>query len=122
MRDFTYIDDVIEGVVRVIDAHPSGDKHWNGDDPNPATSYAPYRIFNIGNNQPVKLLRFIQVLENCLGEKAELDMLSMQNGDVPATLSDTSALEQAVGFKPTTTIETGLQRFVDWYQKYYVGK
>lgn len=118
-RDFTYIDDIIEGLVRVIDTIPWGDEQWNGDDPNPSTSYAPYRIFNIGNNQPVELLRFIQVLEECLGKKANMELLPMQNGDVRATLASTDALEQAVGFKPITSVETGLQWFVEWYREYY---
>jgi UDP-glucuronate 4-epimerase len=118
-RDFTYIDDIIEGLLRVIDTVPEGDEAWNGDDPDPATSYAPYRIFNIGNNKPVELLRFIQVLEECLGRKANMELLPMQNGDVRATLANTDALEQAVAFKPTTSVETGLQRFVDWYKNYY---
>ena len=120
-RDFTYIDDIVEGVVRVIDAQPTGDERWNGDDPNPAISYAPYRIFNIGNNQPVELLRFIRVLEECLGKKANMELLPMQNGDVRATLANIDALEQAVGFKPTTSVETGLQRFVEWYHDYYAN-
>jgi len=119
IRDFTYIDDIVEGVVRVIDqpARPSPD--WSGDDPDPATSYAPYTVFNIGNNHPVKLMRYIEVLEQCLGKKAELDLLPMQPGDVSATSADTSKLEQAVGFKPDTTVETGIERFVAWYKDYY---
>lgn len=120
MRDFTYIDDIIEAVVRVIDKVPTSDKLWNADNPNPATSYAPYRIFNIGNNQPVRLLHFIQVLENSLKKKAHIDLLPMQNGDVVATLADTTALEKAINFKPTTTIEAGLRRFTDWYKEYYL--
>ena len=118
-RDFTYIDDIIEGVVRVIDKLPKGDGQWNGDEPNPATSYAPFRIFNIGNNNAVQLLDFIRVLEDCLGTKASLNMLPMQSGDVKATFADVNALQEAVGFKPSTSIETGLHRFVDWYKQYY---
>jgi len=118
-RDFTYIDDIIEGVVRVIDKLPGGDEHWDGDEPNPATSYAPFRIFNIGNNNVVQLLDFIRVLEDCLGKKASLNLLPMQSGDVKATFANVDALHEAVGFKPSTTIETGLQRFVDWYKQYY---
>ncbi len=118
-RDFTYIDDIIEGVERMIDTPPIGDTSWNGDHPNPATSYAPFHVFNIGNSQVEELMRFIQVLEDCLGKKAKIEMLPMQDGDVRATFADTSALQQAVGFKPTTNIETGLQRFVDWYRNYY---
>jgi UDP-glucuronate 4-epimerase len=118
-RDFTYIDDIIEGVVRVIDKLPGGDEQWNGDEPDPATSYAPYRIFNIGANNVVQLLDFIRVLEDCLGKKASLNMLPMQSGDVKATFANVDALQEAVGYKPSTTIETGLQRFVDWYKQYY---
>jgi UDP-glucuronate 4-epimerase len=118
-RDFTYIDDIIEGVVRVIDKLPGGDEQWNGDEPNPATSYAPYRIFNIGANNVVQLLDFIRVLEDCIGKKASLNMLPMQSGDVKATFANVDALQEAVGYKPSTTIETGLQRFVDWYKQYY---
>jgi len=118
-RDFTYIDDIIEGVVRVIDKLPGGDEQWNGDEPNPATSYAPYRIFNIGANNVVQLLDFIRVLEDCLGKKASLNMLPMQSGDVKATFANVDALQEAVGYKPSTAIETGLQRFVDWYKQYY---
>jgi len=119
VRDFTYIDDIVEGVVRVIDqpAQPSPD--WSGEDPDPATSYAPYTVFNIGNNHPVKLMRYIEVLEQCLDKKAELDLLPMQPGDVSATSADTSKLQQAVGFKPDTTVETGIERFVAWYKDYY---
>ena len=118
-RDFTYIDDIIEGVVRVIDKLPRGDEQWNGDKPNPATSHAPYRIYNIGNNNTVRLLDFIHVLEDCLGRKASINMLPMQKGDVKATFANVDALNEAVGFKPSTSIETGLQRFVDWYKQYY---
>jgi UDP-glucuronate 4-epimerase len=118
-RDFTYIDDIIEGVVRVIDKLPRGDEQWDGDEPNPATSYAPYRIFNIGANNVVRLLDFIRVLEDCIGKKASLNMLPMQSGDVKATFANVDALQEAVGYKPSTAIETGLQRFVDWYRQYY---
>jgi UDP-glucuronate 4-epimerase len=118
-RDFTYIDDIIEGVVRVIDRLPRGDEQWDGDEPNPATSYAPYRIFNIGANNVVRLLDFIRVLEDCIGKKASLNMLPMQSGDVRATFANVDALQEAVGYKPSTSIETGLQRFVDWYRQYY---
>ncbi len=118
-RDFTYIDDIIEGVVRVIDKLPMGDEQWDGDRPNPATSRAPYRIYNIGNNSTVELLDFIRVLEDCLGKKASLNMLPMQSGDVKATYANVDALQEAVGFKPSTSLETGLRRFVDWYKKFY---
>lgn len=118
-RDFTYIDDIVEGVVRIIDKKPVGDPQWNGDDPDPATSYAPYRIYNIGNNNVVQLLDFIHVLEDCLGKKAQLEMLPMQNGDVKATFANVDALQEAVGFKPSTSVSEGLSRFVTWYRDYY---
>ena len=118
-RDFTYIDDIIEGVVRVIDKLPKGDEQWKGDEPNPATSCAPFVIFNIGNNNVVQLLDFIRVLEDCLGKKASLEMLPMQSGDVKATFANVNALQEAVGFKPSTSLESGLHRFVDWYKHYY---
>ncbi len=119
VRDFTYIDDIVEGVVRVIDRTAAPNPKWSGDQPDPASSYAPYRIYNIGNNNPVQLMRYIEVLEKCLGKKARLDLLPMQAGDVPATSANTDALEQAVGFRPNTTIDTGIARFVEWYKNYY---
>ncbi len=118
-RDFTYIDDIVEGVVRVIDRPAAGNPDWRGDDPDPATSYAPYRIFNIGNNNTVQLLDFIQVLENHLGVKARMEMLPMQNGDVTATYANVDALREAVGFSPSTSVEEGLGKFVDWYRSFY---
>ncbi|MEJ2689230.1 MAG: NAD-dependent epimerase [Deltaproteobacteria bacterium] len=118
-RDFTYIDDIVEGVVRVIDKIPEPDPNWNGDDPDPATSYCPYRLFNIGNNNQLDLLYFIEVLERCLGKKARKNFLPMQKGDVPATYADIDDLTRVVGFKPATTLEQGLERFVDWYRSYY---
>ncbi|HKO56894.1 MAG TPA: NAD-dependent epimerase [Thermoanaerobaculia bacterium] len=119
IRDFTYIDDITEGVVRVVDHLPEPDPSWSGDRPDPARSYAPYRVFNIGNNQPVQLLHCIEVLEQCLGRKAQLDLLPMQPGDVPSTMADVSELEKAVGFRPRTSVEEGISRFVDWYKEYY---
>ncbi|GAB4357954.1 MAG: NAD-dependent epimerase [Gammaproteobacteria bacterium] len=119
VRDFTYIDDIVEGIVRTIDNPPSGNPDWSGDNPDPATSYAPWRLFNIGNNQSVPLMRYIEVLEECLGKKAKLDLLPMQPGDVPSTLADSSALMESVGFKPSTSIETGIRAFVEWYRDYY---
>ncbi len=119
VRDFTYIDDIVEGVVRVIDNTAAPDPKWSGNQPDPATSYAPFRIFNIGNNNPVQLMRYIEVLEQCLGKKAKLHLLPMQDGDVPATSANTESLEQAVGFRPDTTVETGIARFVEWYRQYY---
>jgi UDP-glucuronate 4-epimerase len=119
IRDFTYIDDIVEGISRVIDNPPTPDTNWSGDTPNPATSYAPYRIFNIGNNNPIQLMRYIQALENCLGKKSKMDLLPMQEGDVPATSADVSRLQAAVGFRPQTEVETGIAKFVDWYLDYY---
>ncbi len=123
VRDFTYVDDIVEGVVRVIDRPASPDPKWSGDDPDPASSLAPYRVYNIGNNRPVKLMRYIEVLEECLGTKAELDLMPMQDGDVPATTADVAALELDLGYRPATTVEEGVARFVDWYREYYdVGR
>ncbi len=119
IRDFTYVDDIVEGVVRVVDDIAAPDPEWNGADPDPARSYAPYRIFNIGNNRPVPLLDYIGALETCLGRKAKMELLPMQPGDVPSTMADVTELEQAVGFRPTTTIQEGIARFVEWYKDYY---
>jgi UDP-glucuronate 4-epimerase len=119
VRDFTYVDDIVEGVIRTIDQPAKPDPNWSGDQPDCATSYAPYRVYNIGNNQPVELMRYIQVLEQCLGKKAQLDLLPMQAGDVPATYANTKALELAVDFHPRTDVETGIARFVAWYKDYY---
>ena len=118
-RDFTFIDDISEGVVRASDRIAQPDPGWSGDDPNPSTSYAPWRVYNIGNNESVELLRFIQVLEEALGRKAELNLLPMQPGDVPATAADIEELTRDTGFRPYTAIEEGLRRFVDWYRSYY---
>jgi UDP-glucuronate 4-epimerase len=119
VRDFTYIDDIVEGVVRVIDNVAQPNPDWSSDAPDCATSYAPYRIFNIGNSQPVELMKYINVLEDCMGKKAELEMLPMQDGDVKATSADTKALHQAVGFRPDTSIEDGVANFVTWFNDYY---
>lgn len=118
-RDFTFIDDIIEGVVRVIDKTPESNPKWNGGSPDSATSFAPYRLYNIGNNNPVDLLRFIDVLEDCLGKKAERKLLPLPAGDVPATYADVDDLMQDVGFKPATPIEAGIKKFVEWYKAYY---
>jgi UDP-glucuronate 4-epimerase len=118
-RDFTYIDDITEGVVRVMDKIPQPDPAWSGHDPDSATSYAPYRLYNIGNNNPVELMHFIEVLEDCIGKKAEKNMLPMQAGDVPATYADVDDLVRDAGFKPVTTIEEGIRKFVEWYREYY---
>jgi UDP-glucuronate 4-epimerase len=119
VRDFTYVDDIVEGVLRVIDRPAAPDPSWRAETPDPATSQAPYRIFNIGNNRPVKLLRYIEVLEQALGRKAALDLQPMQKGDVAATMADISALEHAVQYRPGTPVEVGVPRFVDWYRSYY---
>jgi UDP-glucuronate 4-epimerase len=119
VRDFTYIDDIVEGVVRVLDRPPKAQPGWDEQHPDPATSWAPYRVFNIGNNRPVQLLDFIAALERSLGVKAKLEMMPMQPGDVPSTMADVSALEEAVGFRPKTTIDEGIARFVEWYRSYY---
>lgn len=119
IRDFTYIDDVIEGVIRVIDSPAHGTAAWKSDSPDSATSYAPWRVYNIGNNKPVMLMRYIEVLEESLGKKAKLDLLPMQNGDVPATSADTTDLSSELGYKPATPVEIGIPRFVEWYKEYY---
>lgn len=118
-RDFTYIDDVVEGVVRVMDKLPEPNPRWSGDAPDPSTSFAPYRLYNIGNNQPVELMEFIKTLERCLGAEAKKEMLPMQPGDVPATYADVGDLMRDVGFRPNTPLEEGLGNFVQWYRSYY---
>jgi UDP-glucuronate 4-epimerase len=118
-RDFTYIDDIAEGVVRVLDRVATANPQWSGDRPDPGTSAAPYRLYNIGNHAPVELMRLIEVLENSLGRKAEKRMLPMQPGDVPATCADVDDLQADVGFHPRTPIEEGVRRFVEWYRAYY---
>ncbi len=118
-RDFTYVDDIVEGVVRVMDRVAEPNREWSGDAPDPGTSRAPYRLYNIGNNQPVELMHMIATLEECLGITAEKNMLPMQPGDVPRTYADVDDLVRDVGFKPATPIEVGVRRFVDWYRSYY---
>ena len=118
-RDFTYIDDIVEGVVRVIDRTAAPNPQWSGSDPDPGTSRAPYRIYNIGNHSPVELMRMIEVLQKALGKEAKLNMLPMQPGDVPSTCADVKDLVNDVGFKPNTSIEAGVQNFVDWYLSFY---
>ena len=119
-RSFTYVDDIVEGVLRSLDHVPSRCAAWSGDTPDPGTSgVAPYRIYNIGNETPVELLRYIQVLETCLGRKARMDMLPLQAGDVPDTEADVSALRDATGYAPQVGVDVGVQRFVSWYQDYY---
>ena len=118
-RDFTYIDDVVEGVLRTADRIPAPNPNWSGAHPDPATSSAPYRIYNIGNHQPVELMHFIGVLEKALGREAKKNFLPMQPGDVPATFADVDDLVADVGFAPATPIEDGVARFVKWYRDYY---
>lgn len=119
-RSFTYVDDVVEGLVRVLDAPPRVDGNWDGRTPDPASSgVAPYRIYNIGNEQPVELLRYIQVLEGCLGIEARMEMLPLQPGDVPDTEADMTGLARAVGYRPVVSVEEGVSRFVAWYRQYY---
>ncbi|MDA8087989.1 MAG: NAD-dependent epimerase [Nitrospiraceae bacterium] len=117
-RDFTYIDDIATGVMKFVDHVPQPDPVWN-DDPDPATSFTCYRLYNIGNNNPVELDAFITVLENCLGKKAVRNLLPLQPGDVPATCADIDGLEKEIGFRPSTTIEHGIGKFVEWYDQYY---
>jgi UDP-glucuronate 4-epimerase len=118
-RDFTYIDDIIEGVIRVLDRIPEPNPEWSGDAPDSATSTAPYRLYNLGNNQPVELMRYIEVLEECLGTQAEKNLLPLQAGDVPATYADVADLVRDVNYKPDMSIEQGIANFVDWYRGYY---
>ena len=118
-RDFTYVDDIVSGIVKLIPLPPSADPRWNATTPDPAYSFAPYRVLNIGNNQPVELLHFIEVLEQQLGKKAIRNLLPMQDGDVPETFADIAELERLTGFRPSTSIEAGIGKFVSWYKDYY---
>ena len=118
-RDFTYIDDIVEGVVRTMDQVASPDPNWSSDNPSPASSSAPYRLYNIGNNAPVELEYFISLIEKETGRVAKRNLLPAQPGDVPKTYADVDALTAAVGFKPSTSIEDGIHRFVKWYREFY---
>jgi len=118
-RDFTYIDDIVEGVIRTLDHIPQPNPDWSGDHPDSASSTAPYALYNIGNNQPVELLHYIEVLENCLGMKAEQNLLPLQPGDVPDTYADVQDLVRDVGYKPDMSVEQGVANFVAWYRDYY---
>jgi UDP-glucuronate 4-epimerase len=118
-RDFTYIDDIVEGVVRVMGRQPAPNPAWSGDRPDPGTSYVPYKIYNIGNNRPVELNHFIETIEELLGRRARKEYLDMQPGDVPATYADVDDLMADVGFKPAIGIRTGIERFIAWYKGYY---
>ncbi|HUO78844.1 MAG TPA: NAD-dependent epimerase [Steroidobacteraceae bacterium] len=118
-RDFTYVDDIVSGIVGALDRVAAADPAWNGDAPDPATSRAPYRLYNIGNSQPVELMRYIELIEQCLGKKAQMNLLPLQVGDVPATWADIDDLTRDVGYQPTTPVEVGIERFVRWYLEYY---
>ena len=121
-RDFTYVDDIVECMERLIPLIPSANANWNALQPDPASSFAPYRLYNIGNSQPVELLRFIEVLENKIGKKAVRNFLPLQDGDVEETYADIQDLEKVIGFKPATSIETGIEKFINWYTSYYKAK
>jgi len=118
-RDFTYIDDIVEGIIRLIPNVPKGDSSWNGNTPDAASSFAPYRLYNIGNNKPVELMRFIEIIEEKLGKKAVKNLLPLQEGDVPETYADVDDLMRDVDFKPATRIEVGIGNFIEWYIDYY---
>ena len=119
LRDFTYIDDIVEGVVRIVEIIPEGNNDWNKENPDPATSSAPYRIYNIGNQQPTKLMDYIECIENAIGRKARKEFLPMQQGDVYQTYADSSALAEATGFKPNTNLQEGIDKTVAWFKDYY---
>ncbi len=118
-RDFTYIDDIVEGVIRTLDSVATPNPNWDGANPDSGTSMAPYRLYNIGSNKPIELMRYIEILEDCLGKKAIKNMLPMQPGDVPATYADVDDLITDVGYQPSTPIETGIANFVEWYREFY---
>ncbi len=118
-RDFTYIDDIVEGVVRVIEKIPTSNPNWDSNNPDPSTSFAPYKLYNIGNNNPVELSYFIELIEKNLGKKAKKNLLPLQPGDVVATYADVTDLEKDVGFKPSTSLEVGIANFIKWYKEYY---
>jgi UDP-glucuronate 4-epimerase len=118
-RDFTYIDDIVEGVIRVLDRIPEGNPEWSGDQPDPATARAAYRLYNIGNQRPVELTEYIGVLEQCLGKKAEMNLLPLQPGDVPDTYADVGDLVADTGYRPATPVAEGVARFVAWYREFY---
>jgi UDP-glucuronate 4-epimerase len=118
-RDFTYVGDIVEGIIRVGDRPPSGNKTWSGEDPDPGSSYAPYKVYNIGNSSPVELMDYIGALEKALGIEAKKNMLPLQPGDVPATYADVTDLIRDTGYKPNTPVEQGVKNFVDWYNSYF---
>ena len=118
-RDFTYVDDIVEGVIRVLDKPAQPNKNWNGANPDPGTSLAPWRVYNIGNNSPVDLMDYIQAIEKALGMEAEKELLPLQPGDVPDTYADVTDLVEEFGYKPSMTIEEGIRNFVNWYKEYF---
>ncbi|MGH9326348.1 MAG: NAD-dependent epimerase [Terriglobia bacterium] len=118
-RDFTYIDDIVEGIVRVMEHIPQPDLHWSSNHPDPASSSAPFRLYNVGSHRPEELFALVRILETKLGKKAHLNLLPLQPGDAPATYADVNDLERDTGFRPTTPLETGIERFVEWYREYY---
>jgi UDP-glucuronate 4-epimerase len=118
-RDFTYVDDIVEGVIRTNDCIAAPDPNWDGGRPDPATSSAPFRIFNIGNNSPVKLLDYVEALEEALGRAAQRELLPLQPGDVPDTFANIEKLEKTVGYRPATPVKAGVAAFVEWYRSYY---
>ena len=121
-RDFTYVNDIVEGIKRLIPKPPAPNPDWTGEDPDPATSFAPYRIFNIGNSNPVHLMDFIHEIENQLGIEAEKNMMPMQPGDVPKTWADVDDLFEYIDFKPKVGVKEGIKNFIDWYKNYYLDK
>jgi len=118
-RDFTYVDDIVEGLVRVVDKPPAGNTEWSGESPDPSTSRAPYKLYNIGNSSPVKLMDFIEAIEKSLGKKAQKNMLPIQPGDVPATWADVTGLAEDFDYQPNTPIQQGVDRFIAWYREFY---
>ncbi len=118
-RDFTFVEDIAEGVIRSSDQIAKANPNWDSNHPDPATSNAPFRIFNIGNNNPVKLIEYIEAIEKAVGQEAILELLPLQAGDVPDTFADSSALEKSVGYKPSVSVEDGVKQFVDWYRDFY---
>jgi UDP-glucuronate 4-epimerase len=121
-RDFTYVDDIVEGVIRALDRTAAADPDWQATSPDPAASNAPYRVYNIGNSEPVELMHLIETIESCLGVSAQMNMMPMQPGDVPETHADIGDLQRDIGFRPSTSIEEGVGRFVEWYREYYEGR
>ena len=117
-RDFTYIDDIVEGVIRVLDKPASSNERWSGDQPDPSSSPAPWRVYNIGNNSPVELMDYIEAIENSLGKKADKELLPLQPGDVPDTFADVDDLVKEFDYKPSTSVADGIEQFINWYEEY----